>query len=360
MIPHNETEKTSGKNIEFEPVVRISKASRYAAKGLTHVAGPFLFGIANQVPGMVQNGDVVTRDLASAAWQKITETHWLYGDFIADEKWRRWACGHKQWILDMIETYVTVEFGSKVRHVSCDYIYGPTGTNKTSDVLRMYGAKNVFTVDLSSENFPFDGYAGEPVILIDDFRSDVKFNTLLRWMNPYPMKVSIKGSHMQAQWRKVVITSNLSLDEVYPNLTEKKNPLYRRFENGIVFKKMSVTDCLPYASLEDAMNGKPSFGYTNGVPGFDKTAAQNQYDTTWMQTRDVLVQTDAGFDDVDGQAYWESLHTVPVNHAENQSDSISQSDAMQTPLMPDNTDDAGSGEDLEQLLFANDDSSEHP
>ena len=103
------------------------------------------------------------------------------------------------------------------------------------------------------------------------------------------------------------------------------------------------------------MNGKPSFGYTNGVPGFDKTAAQNQYDTTWMQTRDVLVQTDAGFDDVDGQAYWESLHTVPVNHAENQSDSISQSDAMQTPLMPDNTD-----EDLEQLLFANDDSSEHP
>ena len=72
MIPHNETEKTSGKNIEFEPVVRISKASRYAAKGLTHVAGPFLFGIANQVPGMVQNGDVVTRDLASAAWQRIT------------------------------------------------------------------------------------------------------------------------------------------------------------------------------------------------------------------------------------------------------------------------------------------------
>jgi hypothetical protein len=136
--------------------------------------------------------------------------------------------------------------------------------------------------------FPFDGYAGEEVLLLDDFRSSIIFNDLLRVLDRYPLRVNVKGSHSWACWTKVVISANIPLAEQYPNLSERKDPMLRRFEHGIVFEKTSPAVALPYASREDAMAGVRSDNGTNGVPGY-----------TPMWERE---QNDGGFSDADFDA----------------------------------------------------------
>ena len=140
--------------------------------------------------------------------------------------------------------------------------------------------------DLGS-SFPFDGYNGEPVLLLDDFRSSIVFNDLLRILDRYPLRVNIKGSHSWACWTKVIISANIALSEQYPNLSERKDPLLRRFECGIVFEKPAPDISLPYASRDDAMKGVRNDGGTTGVPG---------YKPVWEREANSAGFTDDDFD----------------------------------------------------------------
>lgn len=167
-----------------------------------------------------------------------------------------------------------------------NYIYGPAGSMKTSSVYDLYGRRNVFAADFGS-SFPFDGYAGEPVLLVDDFRSPFVFNELLRVLDRYPLRLNIKGGHTWACWTKVVISANVSLEEQYPNLSERKDPLLRRFEHGIVFEKTSPEVALPYASREAAMKGVRDDGGVPGVPG---------YTPMWKREQNTAGFSDSDFD----------------------------------------------------------------
>jgi hypothetical protein len=148
-----------------------------------------------------------------------------------------------------------------------DYIWGPAGSGKTTSILNAFGRENVFIADATNA-FPFDGYEGESVLLLDDFRSSLRFEYLLRVLQGQPFLVNVKGSHTLAHWTKVIISANISLSEQYPNLCERKDPLLRRFEHGIVFEKTSPAVALPYASREDAMRGIRNDGEQNGVQGY--------------------------------------------------------------------------------------------
>ena len=156
-------------------------------------------------------------------------------------------------------------YGNKDRKISCDYIYGPAGSGKTSSILDIFGRRDVFIASLSS-SFPFDGYEGEKVLLLDDFRSSLPYSELLRILDRYPYRVNIKGSSRYACWEKIVITSNVPLAEQYPHISESKAPLYRRFEHGIVWEKKSPSCTPPYSSREEAMLGIRDDGGPQGVP----------------------------------------------------------------------------------------------
>lgn len=75
-------------------------------------------------------------------------------------------------------------------------------------------------------------------ILIDDVTSQKipEIGTLLEWTDIYPFKVNVKGGITEVKPKNVVITSNYSMEEWYP---EAKNfdALERRITRKIVFKK---------------------------------------------------------------------------------------------------------------------------
>jgi hypothetical protein len=275
-------------NAHCEPARKPAVAcAAYCSKDRTHLEGPFWLGDYTHVAGMAPTTEQTARKDKFAEAQQRIEDGWRFDDFLDDDEWLTWALRHKDAIENMLAHHVRKTFGEHDRDMSVDYIHGPAGSYKSRSIRDLYGRGDVFAANLASTDFPFDGYEGQSVLLLDDFRSSIKFDFLLRILDPYPFLVSVKGGHAWAQWTKVIITANISLTEQYPNLSERKDPLLRRFEHGIVFEKTSPAVALPYASREDAMKGIRNDGGTNGVPG---------YTPMWEREQNAGGFSDADFD----------------------------------------------------------------
>lgn len=109
-------------------------------------------------------------------------------------------------------------------------LVGPSGIGKTSAAARWFGIENVFSLNIYNDSMWFDGYTGQDVLLIDELRPGEKdqlpFRQLLKLCDRYKLSLPIKGSTTQANWTKVVITSNMRMDLNYPG--ENLDPLWRR------------------------------------------------------------------------------------------------------------------------------------
>lgn len=113
---------------------------------------------------------------------------------------------------------------SKMRKMNVIVLHGPTGTGKS------YAAWSAFP-DLYTkpDGQWWDGYDGQKVVLLDDFNGDVPITTLLKWLDPYPLQLPIKGAFVAAQYETVIITSNRPPYEWYPSCDRKHvDALYDR------------------------------------------------------------------------------------------------------------------------------------
>lgn len=75
----------------------------------------------------------------------------------------------------------------------------------------------------------WDGYRGQPRVVIDEFRGGINISHVLRWFDRYPVLVDIKGSSTVLKATDIWITSNLHPRDWYPDLDElTKAALLRR------------------------------------------------------------------------------------------------------------------------------------
>ncbi|QDZ59982.1 replication-associated protein [Beaked whale circovirus] len=97
-----------------------------------------------------------------------------------------------------------------------------------TEVLVWVGPPGVGKSKLVSEQFPgaywktpgtkwWDGYYGQDVVIIDDFRGDIFFEYFLRLLDRYPLWVETKGGHVSFMARTLAITSNLCPHEWFPS-----------------------------------------------------------------------------------------------------------------------------------------------
>jgi len=114
--------------------------------------------------------------------------------------------------IDRYTAEVEKEETREFRHVDVQVYVGEAGCGKTKKAFDEN--PGIFVVD-SETNFPFDGYAGETAILIDDFYGGIKYGSILRILDGHQMKVTIKGGLRYAKWNKVIITSNKQPDQWY-------------------------------------------------------------------------------------------------------------------------------------------------
>ena len=94
--------------------------------------------------------------------------------------------------------------------------WGDPGTGKTRSVYESEGYDRVYTLNTSTNGAVwFDGYDGEPVLLIDDYRGWIRFQEFLKILDIYPYRLPVKGSFDYAAWSRVYITSNHAPEDWY-------------------------------------------------------------------------------------------------------------------------------------------------
>lgn len=109
--------------------------------------------------------------------------------------------------------------------------WGDAGTGKT----RKPYEEGAYVFD-DYEHGWWDGYDGEPVILLDDFYGGIKWSYFLRLLDGYQCRLKVKGGFTYAQWTKIYITSNKHPSEWYKHFEGVVPPeLKRRITNTIHF-----------------------------------------------------------------------------------------------------------------------------
>jgi len=111
--------------------------------------------------------------------------------------------------------------------VTCYWIYGPTGTGKSHSVETTFPI--CYKKNMDDPKW-FDGYQGEETVYLEDLdKYQVKWGGLLkRLADRWPLLVNTKGSMQYIRPKRVIVTSNYNLDEIWSDVGTL-DPLLRRF-----------------------------------------------------------------------------------------------------------------------------------
>lgn len=122
--------------------------------------------------------------------------------------------------------------------------YGGSGSGKS---MKAFECDNPYVLRCSKTGVWWDGYTNNDTVIIDDFYGWIPFNMLLNLLDRYAMKVDIKGGAMEFNSKNIIITSNKSPLDWYPNLSdEHKYALLRRIDNVEYFERK-----MPVKNLND-------------------------------------------------------------------------------------------------------------
>ncbi len=129
------------------------------------------------------------------------------------------------------QTLLEDRYKDKPRMVHTTYIWGDTGTGKTRCVMDKYGYSNVYQV--TDYAHPFDGYKGQKVIIFEEFRSSLKIEDMLKYLDIYPLQLPCRYANKVACYTEVYILTNIPLDKQYPNVQQESPRTWDAFRRRI-------------------------------------------------------------------------------------------------------------------------------
>lgn len=149
------------------------------------------------------------------------------------------------------------EFSTTFRNMEVTYLWGKTGTGKTRFVMEQEGYATVYRV--TEYEHPFDSYAGQETLILDEYRSQLKISELLNLLDGYPLELRCRYANKTACFTKVYIISNLALSAQYPTLQyeqpETWQALLRRIHKVIEYKpKEEVFEQIVFDDGKDIFN----------------------------------------------------------------------------------------------------------
>lgn len=128
------------------------------------------------------------------------------------------------------------------RDLEVTYIFGPTGSGKSSHVMQTHGFANVFRV--TDYLHPFDSYRQQDVIVFEEFSSSLKIQDMLNYLDGFPLELPSRYSNKQATFTKVYIISNLPLRMQYETVQLEKPEVWkaflRRIKKVLLIEKQGV------------------------------------------------------------------------------------------------------------------------
>jgi hypothetical protein len=119
------------------------------------------------------------------------------------------------------------EFKDTFRNMDVVYCYGKAGTGKTRSVMEKFGYSNVFRI--TDYHHPFDNYKGQDVVVFEEFRSSLKIQDMLNYLDGYPLDLPCRYNNKIACFTKVFIISNLTLTEQFTDIQKNYEETWKAF-----------------------------------------------------------------------------------------------------------------------------------
>ena len=118
------------------------------------------------------------------------------------------------------------------RDVQVEYIWGETGTGKTRGVLEgVEHPTDVYRV--TDYKHPFDGYRGQSVLLLEEFRSSLPIEQMLVYLDGYYCELPCRYSNKISGWDKIFIVTNIPFSEQYKNIQANQSETFKAFERRV-------------------------------------------------------------------------------------------------------------------------------
>ena len=112
------------------------------------------------------------------------------------------------------------------RDVKVFWHYGASGSGKSYSrevYEKAYGADEIFYMTNYSEHSRFDGYIGQKVLWLEDFKGEIRFGDLLRMLDKYKVTFTARYANIVGIWSEVHITSVYHPIGIYNRLIERSD-----------------------------------------------------------------------------------------------------------------------------------------
>lgn len=129
------------------------------------------------------------------------------------------------------EAYTSAEFKSKFRDMMVIYLYGASGTGKTSGIYKNHPPNEICRItDYNGKNgIRFDSYHGQSVLVFEEFFSQVPIEMMLNYLDIYPLTLPARYNDRTACYTTVYITSNTPLEKQYMHIQRNKPETWKAF-----------------------------------------------------------------------------------------------------------------------------------
>lgn len=154
------------------------------------------------------------------------------------------------------QTVKAEEFRTIFRNMDVTYLWGKTGTGKTRYIMEREGYAAVYRV--TEYEHPFDSYAGQETLVLDEYRSQLKIFELLNLLDGYPLELRCRYANKTACFTTVYIISNLPLSAQYPAIQfeqpETWQALLRRIHHIVEYPPKKIFEQVTFADGKDIFN----------------------------------------------------------------------------------------------------------
>lgn len=141
------------------------------------------------------------------------------------------------------DTLLLERYKTENRQVNVSYLYGETGTGKTRSIFEKHNPDDICRITNYGKNgVKFDAYHGQPVLVLEEFHSQIPIAEMLNILDVYPLMLPARYMDRIACYTTVYITSNVPLEAQYTDIQCSEPETWKAFLRRINTVKAFFSD----------------------------------------------------------------------------------------------------------------------
>lgn len=133
---------------------------------------------------------------------------------------------YTRWLGDLVAARDRRQYGTQMRELEVHYLWGAPGVGKTRYIYEHYPIADIYRV--TDYRYPFDEYAGQRVLVLDEYDSQFTWENLLCYLDRYPIALPARYHNKQACFTVVWILSNKPLHAQYESIAGERRFAFLR------------------------------------------------------------------------------------------------------------------------------------